>query len=329
MSKRNITLLYRHPNPGFFSIEKVFNVVKSELTDQVEFEHIELPYTTKGIFSIINNLWFLIRLKKGFFHIIGDVHYAIFALSSTSTILTIHDLVFMHSHRGLNRWFLKWVFLKLPVHKAKFITTISDKTKAEIIQFTGCDSNKIYVIPNPVDTKIHFEKKQFNEQKPTLLFLGTKPNKNLELSIPALSSLSIHLRIIGKLSPHQIELLEKYSIDFSCAENISNDQLSNEYINADLIFFPSTYEGFGLPIIEGFQAGRPVITSDMAPMNAIAGDAAVLVNPFSIASIRDGVVQLISNPQLRETLVEKGFEVVQKYQPRDIAKQYEEMYSQL
>ena len=111
MSKRNITLLYRHPNPGFFSIEKVFNVVKSELRDQVDFETIELPYTTKGVFSIISNLWFLFRLKKDFFHIIGDVHYAIFALPAKSTVLTIHDLVFMHSHRGINRWFLKWVFL--------------------------------------------------------------------------------------------------------------------------------------------------------------------------------------------------------------------------
>jgi glycosyltransferase involved in cell wall biosynthesis len=329
MHKKSIKLIYRHPNPGFFSIEKVFNVVKSELHDQVDFETIELPYTTKGIFSIISNLWFLFRLKKGFFHIIGDVHYAIFALPSTSTILTIHDLVFMHSHRGINRWLLKWVFLKLPVRKAKFITTISDKTKDEIIQFTGCDPNKIYVITNPVDTKIHFEKKQFSEQKPTLLFLGTKPNKNVELSIPALSGLNLHLRIIGRLSLRQMELLNKFSIDFSCAENITNNQLSAEYINADIIFFPSTYEGFGLPIIEGFQAGRPVITSDMAPMNAIASDAALLVDPFSIASIRDSVVQLISNPHLRETLVEKGFEVVQKYQPRDIAKQYEEMYSQL
>lgn len=329
MHKKSIKLIYRHPNPGFFSIEKVFNVVKSELSDQVDFETIELPYTTKGIFSIISNLWFLFRLKKDFFHIIGDVHYAIFALPAKSTVLTIHDLVFMHSHRGINRWFLKWVFLKLPVRKAKFITTISDKTKDEIIQFTGCDPNKIYVIPNPVDTEIHFEKKQFSEQKPTLLFLGTKPNKNLELSIPALFGLSLHLRIIGKLSLRQIELLEKYSIDFSNAENITNNQLSAEYINADIIFFPSTYEGFGLPIIEGFQAGRTVLTSALPPMNAIAGDAALLVNPFSIDSIRDGVVQLISNPQLRETLVEKGFEAVDKYQPRDIAKQYQEMYSQL
>ena len=288
-----------------------------------------LPLKSSGLFSIGINLFYLLRFKKNLFHITGDVHYAMLVLPTNRSILTIHDLVFLHTYKGIRRMFLKWIFLDLPVRKAKYITTISEKSKDEIIGNTGCNPNKIQVIPNPVDIGIKFIEREFNTVKPVLLFLGTKDNKNLELSIAALYKLSVHLRIIGELTSKQEELLNKFSIEYSNAYSISQEDLHNEYQKCDVVFFPSTYEGFGLPVIEGFQAGRPVLTSNISPMKEVSGNAALLINPTSISSIRNGLIKLINEPQLRETMINSGFEVVKDYAPSAIALKYEELWGSL
>ncbi len=307
-----------------------------------------MPFTSRGIFSIIFNLLYLSRFKKGLFHITGDVHYAILALPKDRTVLTIHDLVFLHTYFGLRRALLKWIFLDLPVKKAKYITTISQKSKQEILDYTNCDPEKILVIPNPVDpifasstpsttsnvlTSLNLPQPpstSLNLSSPsTLLFLGTKPNKNLELTIAALFGLDLHLRIIGELTRKQEEMLAKFKISYSVVFSISPEQLVNEYRNARVILFPSTYEGFGLPVIEGFQAERPVITSNISPMKEVAGDAAMLVDPYSVASIREGVINLLSNHQRQMELVEAGKEKVVNYQPAFIAGLYQNLWRKL
>ena len=301
-----------------------------------EIEKVEMPFTSKGIFSILFNLIFLTRFKNGLFHITGDVHYAILALPKDRTILTIHDLVFLHTYKGLRRRLLKWIFLDLPVKKAKYITTISEKSKQEILDYTNCDPEKILVIPNPVDPIFSTSTPLPSAGLPTMvgkfnpatiLFLGTKPNKNLEISIAALFGLDLHLRIIGELTRKQKEMLSKFNINYSSDFSISPEQLASEYSNADIILFPSTYEGFGLPVIEGFQAGKPVITSNISPMKEVAGDGALLADPTSIASIRDHVIKLLADQQLQTQLVAAGKEKVKQYQPGFIAEAYQQLWS--
>ncbi len=319
-----------------------------------DIEKVEMPFTSRGIFSILFNLIFLTRFKKGLFHITGDVHYAILALPKDRTILTIHDLVFLHAYKGLRHRFLKWIFLDLPVKKAKYITTVSEKSKQEILEYTNCDPQKILVIPNPVDLQFTNASTSLNLPQPpqplagklnssnsstslnlpqppstpsTILFLGTQPNKNLEISIAALFGLDVHLRIIGELSRKQKEMLSKFNINYSSDFSISPEQLAAEYTNADLILFPSTYEGFGLPVIEGFQAGIPVVTSNISPMKEVAGDAALLADPTSIASIRGHVIRLLADQQLQVQLVSAGNEKVKKYQPVFIAERYQQLWN--
>jgi len=295
-----------------------------------------MPFTSKGIFSILFNLIFLTRFKKGLFHITGDVHYAILALPKDRTILTIHDLVFLHTYKGLRRSLLKWIFLDLPVRKAKYITTISEKSKQEILDYTNCDPEKILVIPNPVDPIFSTSTPLPSAGLPTMvgkfnpatiLFLGTKPNKNLESYIAALFGLDLHLRIIGELSRKQKEMLSKFNINYSSDFSISPEQLASEYSNADIILFPSTYEGFGLPVIEGFQAGKPVITSNISPMKEVAGEGALLAEPTSIASIREAVIKLLNDQTLKIQLVAAGKEKVKQYQPGFIAEAYQQLWS--
>jgi glycosyltransferase involved in cell wall biosynthesis len=224
---------------------------------------------------------------------------------------------------------MKWLFLDLPVRKAKWITTVSDKSKDEIIKYTKCDPSKIIVIANPLAENCITDLNYSFPNEPCLLFIGTKANKNLENVVPALYGINIHLRIIGELTDRQRLLLKKFKLKYSCDFNLSDKQLSNEYQNADIVLFPSLYEGFGLPVIEGFCAGKPVVTSDIAPMRDIADDAAFLVDPNSISSIRDGVKAVIYNPELRQSKVEKGRLIARLYQSKKIFAEYETLWKQV
>jgi glycosyltransferase involved in cell wall biosynthesis len=288
-----------------------------------------LPFPSSNILYIILNLFFLKKYRSGIYHITGHVHYAALALPKESTILTIHDLVFLNTYRGLRKFVMKWLFLDLPVKRVKWITTVSEKTKQEIIHNSNCDPSKIIVIENPIDPLLQMTTSDFNHLQPILLFLGTKRNKNLENSIPALFNLNIKLRIIGELTYQQQRLLEKYRIEYFALTNLNDDDLRKEYNNCNIVLFPSFYEGFGLPLIEAFSVGKPVITSDFSPMKDIAEDAALYVNPHSISSIRGAVQMLIANSVLRNEMTSKGIEVVKKYNAQLILDKYQSLWKKV
>lgn len=216
---------------------------------------------------------------------------------------------------------MKWLFLDLPVNRVKWVTTVSEKTKQEILLHTQCDPDKIIVIENPVDPGLTVANKA-TSSIPTLLFLGTKQNKNLENCIPAIYNLSVKLRIVGEVSPVQELMLRKFNIDYSSTKNLDENELRDEYKQCDIVLFPSIYEGFGLPVIEAFAVGKPVITSEIAPMKDIAKDAVLYVDPHSITSIRYAVQKLILSPELQYEKISKGFEILPSYQVDTVLAKY-------
>ena len=293
------------------------------------YKQIQLPFPSSNILFIFFNLCYLLRFRRGIFHITGHIHYAVLALPRDSTVLTIHDLVFLQNYKGIRKRVMKLLFLDMPVQKAKWVTTVSEKSKQEIVKYTNCDPTKILVIGNPISTDCEIDLKFSFPHQPRILFIGTTHNKNLANVIPALYRLEIELRIIGKISERLHLLLRKFEIKYSNNFNLSNNQLSIEYKNADIILFPSLYEGFGLPVIEGFCVGKPVITSDISPMKEISDGAAFLVDPYSISSIREGVKEVIDNFELRKSKVEKGRLIAQSYQSKKIYSEYENLWKQV
>jgi glycosyltransferase involved in cell wall biosynthesis len=101
------------------------------------------------------------------------------------------------------------------------------------------------------------------------------------------------------------------------------------YCAADLVSFVSTYEGFGLPILEANAVGRPVVTSNVSSMPEVAGDAACLVDPFDVASIRSGILRTIEDREYRERLICNGFDNVQRYVPEKVTYKYIELYRRI
>ena len=96
-----------------------------------------------------------------------------------------------------------------------------------------------------------------------------------------------------------------------------------------MLSFVSTYEGFGLPIIEAQACGRVVLTSNIASMPEIAKDGALLVTPMDVNDIKNGFNQLINNSKLRDELISKGLENVKRFEPKKIANQYKNLYNSI
>ena len=160
----------------------------------------------------------------------------------------------------------------------------------------------------------------------SILHIGTRNHKNLDRVIQALENINCHLIIVGNLTNEHKTLLETYKIRFSNKVALSDREIFNEYIQCDIVSFPSLYEGFGVPIIEAQAIGRVVLTSNIAPMNLIAGSKYFLINPYSIQSIRYGFSKLINDNNFRENLIKVGLENVKKYRANIIANMYQKLY---
>lgn len=326
---KSLILFYRKPVPHFFSIEKIFNAVSQSLPQGMDVKKVFLPQHTSSVKNILQNLSFARRQRADVFHITGDVHYLAMALPKKKTILTIHDCVFLYHHSGFKKWFFHRLFLKWPVKHCSIITTISEQSKKDIVRFSGCAPDKVRVINNPLTSAIQYKPKTFNAAQPVLLFLGSTPNKNLARAIEAIKEMPCFLDVVGVIPAEEEAKLKEYGIAYRQSSQLSEQELAERYTACDIVLFPTLFEGFGLPIIEGQKAGRVVLTSNLSPMNEVAADAACLIDPYNVDSIKQGIAKLVQDEGYRETLVQRGFENIRRFELEAIAKQYYSLYQEI
>lgn len=323
-----ISYFFRKQSPVYHSIENLFHSIIKEVNGYETIKY-EAPFHSKGLFNRIKIGLHARRNQSDINHITGDIHFIALFLKKRKTILTIHDLGSAKQGNKLRNFIVKLFWFSWPLQRVKYITVISEFTKQELLKNFRIKPHKVFIINNCISDKYKYAPKQDLAKKPIVLQIGTKANKNLNRVVNAIEEIDCKLFIIGELSDSQTSLLKETQIDYENFYNLSKEEMLKKYIESDIILFVSTYEGFGMPIIEANAVGRPVITSNIEPMNSVASDAALLVNPFNIDEIRDGLKRLIENKVLRANLIDKGLENAEKYHADYIAKQYMDVYDKI
>ena len=323
-----ITYIFRHPSVGF-SIQRVFQTINEGVGKACETKEIFLPSQFSNIFAMIKNGLYVAKNTGGINHVTGDAHYLLYFLKKKNTVVTVHDIMYYSYISGFKKKIWKLLYIN-SLKKAKKVIFISDFAKEQVLDEIHLPKSQYSIIPNPVSPDFSFKEKKFNKEKPVILHIGARMDrKNLGRTIMALVDVPCHLRIIGKISSKNLALLEQYGTEYTNAYDLSNAEIVQEYENCDIVNFPSLFEGFGMPIIEGQAVGRPVITSNIEPMKQVAGESAVLVDPESVASIREGYLKMIEDDEFREGIIEKGLNNVKQYQLEHISNRYLTLYREL
>lgn len=229
-------------------------------------------------------------------------------------VSTIHDLAILKYPQTAHPQVLKlhqksWKKLKT---QHAHIIAVSRATKKDIVELLEYPPALVHVVHEALPTEVVSVSEQLSEEKydylknklqlsqPFILFVGTRePRKNLLKLIQAWQPLAADFQLIiaGESGWDETTNLKSRNLRF--LGRVSDQELSVLYSEAEVFAYPCLYEGFGLPILEAFHYGTPVVTSNRSSMIEVAGNAAELVDPDSVESIRHGI-QSVLNESLTE-----------------------------
>jgi glycosyltransferase involved in cell wall biosynthesis len=209
---------------------------------------------------------------------------------------------------------------KRAVHRAERIVTISEFTRRQIVEWSGVAPEKIYNVACGVEPAYHPGSDVYGLPFPYLLCVSNrKRHKNefrvVEAFAKAGISSEIKLVFTGNPMSELVDSIARYHVTehVHFVGRVPEARLPSLYRGAEALVFPSLYEGFGLPVLEAMACGTPVVTSNVAAMPEVAGDAALLVDPASIDEIAAAITNITHDEPLRVRLKEKGLARATKF----------------
>jgi glycosyltransferase involved in cell wall biosynthesis len=222
--------------------------------------------------------------------------------TSVPLVVTVLDLAVLRHPGMFNQWSRRYSRFAVPrvVQAAEAVITISEFTRSEVVELLGTAREKVHAIPIAVEAP-------FSADGPTasgdyVLAVGTlEPRKNLARVVEAAGRIGAELRVVGARGWGGVSA---DSTGVRAFGEVTDEELAALYRGARAVAYPSLYEGFGLPVLEAMACGAPVVTSRGGATEEVAGDAAVLVDPFDPAEIAAGLEEAASRS---EELRAKGF----------------------
>jgi glycosyltransferase involved in cell wall biosynthesis len=248
-------------------------------------------------------------------------------------VVTIHDVCQLAHPEvmgsGLQRWYARRL-LSAVASRAEAILCVSEFTATEVQRYLDVDRSRLVVTyPNFSDSQCDSGfQRPGSDGSPYLLAVGNiKKHKNLKLLIAAFESVCNQI-------PHRLVVVGKQNgflnseTELSGAStlldgrvrftgHISEQELGRYYRHADALIFPSIYEGFGYPLVEAMAHGCPVACSNVSSLPEVAGDAALLFNPFRAEDIAVAIMMLATDEGLRTMLKERGLKRAEAFRGRD------------
>lgn len=271
------------------------------------------------LLTLINKPNTILELKKQNFDIFHPTYYDPYFLQYIGNkpfVLTVHDMIYEKFKDIPNSGDTISDYKKLLVEKAFKIITVSQSTKKDLIELFETDESKIEVVyhGNSMFPKSNISI-NITIPKKYLLFVGSRVGyKNFDRFIKSVSillnkdkELSVVCTGGGNFKLSEIQLFEDLGISHQIFQyDVDDDKLAYIYKNALVFVFPSLYEGFGIPILEAFACGCPLVCSNAGSLPEIATTGASYFDPYSEESIRSTILQVLNNFGLREKLVQNG-----------------------
>ncbi|MEQ9299876.1 MAG: glycosyltransferase, partial [Cyclobacteriaceae bacterium] len=243
-----ITFFFRKRKSGYNSIEEVFNTIIPIIGSSHQTNRITAPCQST-ILGVIPNWLYTFWRRADIIHITGDAHY-LGLFSKSPLVITVHDLASIFRSKSILNTFKKWLWVNGPLKRAAQVVAISENTRNEISQMLPEVDHKTTVIPNPISSLFKFSPKKSMNETPIILHIGTATHKNLVKVINAIADQKVELIILGMLSSPQKQLLDETFMAYQNFSGLTYEEVYQLYLKADIISFPSEYEGFGMPIIE-------------------------------------------------------------------------------
>src|SRR5438445_1886232 len=292
---------------------------------------------TSGNYSIAEQLRIPLALRREGVTLFHAPHYVLPPLVGCRSVVTIHDCIHLMFPQYLpSRMALTYArtAIGLAARRATRILTVSDSSKRDILRFVDAPPEKIDVIYNAYDERFAVEpreedvvrvRERYQLHDEFVLYAGNvKPHKNLERLIQAFHLVRkrgldhLKLVLIGDeiskyaalrraVHKHQLHKYVRF------LGYLNEETLAVIYRLAGVFVFPSLYEGFGLPPLEAMASGTPVVTSNVSSLPEVAGDAAILVDPYDPAAIADGIYRVLNDERLRRDLRRKGLDRARQF----------------
>jgi glycosyltransferase involved in cell wall biosynthesis len=273
-------------------------------------------------------------------------------LPNTRTLLTVHDLSFLRAPETTPPVLKAYLDRVVPrsVRRADHVLADSQATKDDLVALYGTPPDKVTVLLGGVNpefapvtnrgTRQAVRQRYALPDNRYIFSIGTvQPRKNYTRLIEALAALGsecedVHLVIAGGRGWLDAPIFRAVS-DLHLTERVHftgfarDEDLPALYSEAVCLAYPSLYEGIGLPVLEAMACGIPVVTSNISSMPEVAGEAALLVDPYDVAALADALRRLITDEALRADLISRGLRQVAHFTWTRAAQQLLDVYRRL
>ncbi len=326
---------------------------------------LKLGHKNRGVGYYTENLLNHLKLQPEI-EIVGQkdkadlIHYPFFDLfyhtlpfkKSAPTVVTIHDitpLLFSRHYPPGIKGLINLSLQKLSLKNVDAVITVSNASKKDIVSYFNIDPKKVFVTYEAAskDYRVIKDSNQLKEVRSEfklperfVLFVGNVNwNKNLNNLAQACLDADLDLVIVGKSFTQKENLnhpeMKSYQQFLKSFDNnpkihslgyLETEDLVRIMNIAELLLFPSFYEGFGLPILEAQSCGLPVITSNNSSLPEVSGDGAILVDPYNLEEITNSIKILLKDKDLKQKLINAGLENAKRFSWDKTAQQTLEVY---